>query len=208
MPHFTQDWFSTHIESWRWIFQTIGWNADEPKTIVEVGSFEGRSTIWSLQNLLHHPSSTIYCIDTFQGSVEHEAGGSHEAGAIDVLFDRFMANLGETPGRQKARVMRQPSQRALISLAAEGVRADFVYIDGSHAAADVLFDCVLAFQILRVGGVMICDDYLWQMEALGSEDVLNSPKIAIDAFTNIYRRKMRVVWGQKLQQLAIRKLFD
>ena len=50
---------------------------------------------------------------------------------------------------------------------------DLIYIDGSHTAADVLTDAVLAFQLLRVGGVMIFDDYLWSMEPALSVDPLN-----------------------------------
>jgi len=36
---------------------------------------------------------------------------------------------------------------------------DFMYIDGSHKCIDVYNDCVLAWRILRKGGLMVLDDY-------------------------------------------------
>ncbi len=41
--------------------------------MVEIGSFEGRSTLWILENLLRHPDSRMHCIDTFAGGAEHGA---------------------------------------------------------------------------------------------------------------------------------------
>jgi predicted O-methyltransferase YrrM len=42
---------------------------------------------------------------------------------------------------------------------------DLIYVDGSHQASDVLTDSIITFQLLRVGGVMTFDDYVWCMEA-------------------------------------------
>ena len=38
---------------------------------------------------------------------------------------------------------------------------DFIYIDGSHMRVDVLLDAVLAWQLLKPGGIMALDDYEW-----------------------------------------------
>ena len=85
---------------------------------------------------------------------------------------------------------------------------DLIYIDGSHTAADVLIDAVLAFQLLRVGGVMIFDDYLWSMEPALSVDPLNMPKPAIDAFAAIFLRKTRVLPGLPNAQCYVEKIAD
>ena len=70
---------------------------------------------------------------------------------------------------------------------------DFIYIDGSHQAPDVLFDALLGFELLRVGGIMVFDDYLWQEPLEGGTDPIPCPKIFIDAFTNVYCKKVRVL---------------
>ena len=40
-------------------------------------------------------------------------------------------------------------------------RFDFVYVDGSHQAPDVLVDAVLSALLLRKGGLLVFDDYFW-----------------------------------------------
>jgi len=176
MPEFSDDWFSQNIPQWQVLFQAVGWDAAQPKTVVEVGSYEGRSALWILENLLGHEGSVLHCVDTFEGGVEHDAVQT------TGLLARFAANIG--------------------------VKADFVYVDGSHQAPDVLADLVLAFQVLRPGGVLICDDYLWSNEGPGTEDVLNSPKIAIDAFTTIFRRKLAYAVNARMWQFACVKTQD
>jgi hypothetical protein len=48
---FTFDWFSWSIEPWKQIFARLG----APSRILEIGSFEGRSTVWMAENLLRAP---------------------------------------------------------------------------------------------------------------------------------------------------------
>jgi len=49
---------------------------------------------------------------------------------------------------------KKPSTMALSEIiAAAGAPFDLIYIDGSHQAPDVLADSVLAFELLRVGGL-------------------------------------------------------
>jgi predicted O-methyltransferase YrrM len=87
---------------------------------------------------------------------------------------------------------------------------DLAYIDGSHQAPDVLFDAVAAFRLVRPGGLIIFDDYLWtgapQREG-AAVDLLHCPKPAIDAFTNLYRQKISLI-PAPLLQLFVAKVTD
>ena len=76
---------------------------------------------------------------------------------------------------------------------------DFIYVDGSHQAPDVLCDAVMAWRVLRDGGVMVFDDYLWGDPRMP----LHRPKVAIDAFMNIFAAELIVlhIGGQ----IAIKK---
>ena len=197
---FSADWFSHHIEFWKKIFKSFGWNAHEKSTLIEIGSFEGRSTIWSCQNLLLHPDSKIICIDTFQGSVEH----NDELKAD--LFSRFKHNVESAGFLGKVQIHQGESWKELTKLVAQGVKADVVYIDGSHQAPDVLEDAYLAFRACRNGGLMIFDDYHWCIEPHGKEDILNSPKLAIDTFFNINRRRIKL-FAQSPHQIVFQKTF-
>mgnify|MGYP006282024929 CR=1 FL=1 len=101
------------------------------------------------------------------------------------------------------------SDVVLSRLLAEGKAGDFdfIYIDGSHQAPDVLCDAVLAFRLLRSGGIMAFDDYLWHEHATPHIDPLRCPKPAIDAFVNLYCRKLDVL-SAPLYQLYVQKIGD
>ncbi|MCZ6464828.1 MAG: class I SAM-dependent methyltransferase [Proteobacteria bacterium] len=58
--------------------------------------------------------------------------------------------------------IRLPGHAKLEGLLEAG---DFIYIDGCHEAACVLLDAVLSWDLLKVGGTMIFDDYVWSMVA-------------------------------------------
>jgi predicted O-methyltransferase YrrM len=203
MPHFTEDWFTRHVPHWRGLlFDRLRWSPTVPRRVIEIGSFEGRSTIWLLDNLLLHPDSRIVCIDTFEGGAEHRPG------QVDGLYQRFRSNLDESPHAAKAEILRTHSAEALIALSARREQADLLYVDGSHEAPDVLADLVLGFRLVAPGGVVICDDYVWTREPLEHADVLGSPKLAIDAFTNIHRRHIEFLDIGSMWQVAFRKRAD
>jgi predicted O-methyltransferase YrrM len=77
---------------------------------------------------------------------------------------------------------------------------DFIYVDGSHVVSDVLEDAVLAFRLLKSGGIMIFDDYEWDW----FNDEYLVPKMAIDAFLRIYARKCELL--HKGYQVILRKM--
>ena len=55
-------------------------------------------------------------------------------------------------------------------------------------------------------GMMIFDDYIWSMEEMGKQDMFNMPKMAIDAFVNVFTRKAVVVRGAPVYQLYVTKI--
>ncbi|MBW3558313.1 MAG: class I SAM-dependent methyltransferase [Proteobacteria bacterium] len=202
MAEFTSDWFSYNIAQWGRLITQLRWSQARPLTVIEIGSYEGRASLWILDNLMVHPDSRLHCIDTFEGSEEHTE--EQRTG----LFERFTRNIESNPNRDKVVVHRSLSRIALLKLLGEGLVADFVYVDGSHVAPDVLEDLVLSFRLLRVGGLMICDDYLWFNSDISQRDLVDSPKLAIDAFVNIFIRKLTLFRKQELYQLAFVKISD
>jgi hypothetical protein len=63
------------------------------------------------------------------------------------------------------------------------------------------------FRALKPGGLIICDDYLGGA-GQGNDLILGSPKIAVDAFTTIFRDRIEIIVGQPLYQLAFTKRRD
>ena len=176
--NFTQDYFSHNIPFLTEMLKRI----PEKKRFLEVGSFEGRSTCWFLQNM--DDDGHIDCIDTWQGSEEHVSLDLTE------LRQRFDENVNSVvKPSQHIRAIQKTSFAGLAMLATAEQEYDFIYIDGSHQAADVLTDGCMAFPMLKKGGVIVFDDYLWGKE-LG---LLHNPKIAVDAFTNIFAERCHMV---------------
>jgi predicted O-methyltransferase YrrM len=175
----------------------------KPTRVLEIGSYEGASTCWLIDRL-GKSDLDIICIDTWAGGVEH--------GSIDMssVEGRFIANVKTAMtglDGVKLRRIKERSDLALAKLISEEPESlfDFVYVDGSHQAPDVLSDTVMAFKLLRPGGVMAFDDYLWHEGSPHEKDPTRSPKMAIDAFTNIYSRQLRFI-SMPLYQIYIQKL--
>jgi len=64
---------------------------------------------------------------------------------------------------------------------------DFIYIDGDHSEAAVWDDAILSFNILKINGIMLFDDYLWNV---GDK----SPKNAVDRFIKEYTDKIKILF--------------
>jgi predicted O-methyltransferase YrrM len=196
---FTADWFVRHEPVWRAMIEQ-----HKPARIVEIGSYEGRSAAFLVEACAAHGPLELHCIDTWQGGVDNDASGM---AAVEARFDRNLAHALRQvpPGRVSFHKHKGLSRDALARLLTEAPeRFDLVYVDGSHQAPDVLTDAILAFQLLKVGGLLVFDDYLWTYGGKGTEDFYNMPKPAIDAFVNVFRRKL-TIFPAPLYQLYTQK---
>jgi glycosyltransferase involved in cell wall biosynthesis/Tfp pilus assembly protein PilF/predicted O-methyltransferase YrrM len=181
---FTEDWFSHNIPIWQ---QVLGRFVALPDlNALEVGSWEGRSTCWMLDNLLTDESARLTCIDTFAGAVEHQV--KYEQTFLDTIEQRFDFNVARTGSSTKVTKQVGPSRELLRSQPLHAY--DLAYIDGSHIAADVLEDALLAWALVKVGGILIFDDYGFQFQEGIDEQ---PPKVAIDAFLAIYGKKVKIL---------------
>lgn len=202
---FTNRWFETARPTWDMLIPQLS-----PSKILEIGSFEGRSTCYLIDSLGKKKAVEIHCIDTWEGGVEHKDGG-FAATVMSDVEQRFHHNTGiaiaNSPHRPDLVIHKGNSGTELARLVADGKSDyfDFIYIDGSHQAPDVLADALLGFRLLRIGGVVVFDDYLWSEPLPGGVDPIRCPKVAIDAFTNIYCRKIRIL-PATLGQLYVEKI--
>lgn len=201
-PEFTTDWFDISKPRWE---NLVPWA--NPSRILEVGSYEGASACFLIEKLASKKPIELHCVDTWEGSIESQ---ENDMASVESRFDANTA-LMIRQATEEVRLVKHKdrSDAVLTRLLAEGKAGyfDFVYIDGSHQAPDVLCDAVLGFRLCRPGGVLVFDDYLWRDRTLREHDVLRTPKMAIDAFTNIYARKIKILPAH-LYQLYLTKLSD
>jgi predicted O-methyltransferase YrrM len=172
---FTVDWFDYHQDH---LSRAMAPFRDLPGVrMLEIGAYEGRSTVWFLEHVLTGEGSHLTSVDTWEGSVENDP---NEMGAV---WERFSHNTAEYAIAGRLTVVVSRSQPFLASQIARGETAPghgyhVIYVDGSHAAPDVLSDAVLSWALLEPGGVMVFDDYEWA----GMTTEQERPRFAIDSF--------------------------
>jgi predicted O-methyltransferase YrrM len=192
---FTQDWFHWAPQVWEQLTPML----PERKKFLEIGSFEGRSTVWIVENMMED-GGEIYCIDTWEGGEEHS---EEDMAAVEARFDHNRQVLMDKYDyrhitRAKGTSTEQLAGWLASSPAPMGV-FDFIYIDGSHIAKGVLTDACMAWPLLKPQGIMVFDDYLWG----NARDILHRPKPAIDAFCNIFAEEAEIIHVG--YQLVVRK---
>lgn len=173
---FTRDWFTYNIPIWRKYLQFFAHQPDA--RALEVGCYEGRSTCWLLDHILTHPTSQILCIDLY-------------------FQEKFDVNMQRSGAIDKLTKRQGNSHDLLPTLPINTF--DIIYIDGCHLTEHVRIDAVLSWPLLKVGGIMIFDDYElndlslpWQV-----------PKPGIDQFLATVSDQVQIL--HKAYQLIVRK---
>ncbi len=193
MPTFSSVGTLEHVDNWS---QWLGRFKRDPINGMEIGAFEGRATLWFFENILQNPHSRMTVVDTFQGGEDHIAAG------IDCskIREFFNNNLREYQNMERLEVWQGDSKDELVAiLNLQKEFFDFIYIDASHRADDVLMDSMLSWRLLKPGGTMIWDDYGWHFKG-----PLSEPKMAIDAFLGCFEGQYRLL--HRGWQVAIDKL--
>ena len=129
---FSSDWF-THLIAEMSPFVSP-FSGRSSLKMMEIGCYEGRSTVWFLENVLTDSTATITCVDVFS-SLERE-----------LYFDHNIRIAGV---EHKVIKKKGDSHRILVELQDE--EFDIVYVDGNHRAAHVLFDAILSWPLLSKG---------------------------------------------------------
>lgn len=190
---FRTDWFSYRQPIWEKLFHESG----PLETVLEVGCFEGRATCYFLQHLMAS-TGKMYCLDSWESAAVDWIDRTHIDLSVEDLFRRNI-EIACQP-EQYIEVLKGKSFKSLARLITEDKLNYFqvVYIDGSHTAPDVLTDACMAWPLLQPGGLMIFDDYHWELQ-LAIED---RPKLAIDAFTALFNSRIKTIFvgGQYIFQ--------
>ena len=196
---FTNDWFTPHKSAWDKLITRYN-----PQKILEIGAFEGQSICFLIDLIGKNQNLEIYCLDTWAGGQEHS---DYDMPAVEKLFDENIREAIQSSDQQhKIFKLKGDSSLGLSSLISEGKTNyfDMIYIDGSHEAPDVFSDAALSYRLLRNGGLMIFDDYVWG-GGINADPIMN-PKMAIDSFLNCYQRKVQPIPWMPLCQMYCQKL--
>ena len=161
-------------------------NPFEKHTILEIGSYEGLSSCFLIDNFLHHSNSTLTCVDPFDLA-------DSTTPLTSSTKRTFLLNLSRSKYPEKVSFENTYSNDFFKR---NETFFDIIYIDGSHLPVDILFDMNNADKYLLQGGIMWMDDYLG-----GSDTTI---KDTMDIFLNENKDRYTVIHSG--YQLGLRKL--
>jgi hypothetical protein len=145
-PQFGEDWF-TYPNLYKSMVQKF----PSGSKFVEIGSWKGKSSAFMAVELANsNKSIEFYCIDTWEGSVEHKGIDN-----IDLLYYQFILNM--KPLEKYYKPIRARSLEAASLFRDNSL--DFVFIDASHEYEDVKKDIQTWLPKIKKGGVLAGHDY-------------------------------------------------
>ena len=133
-------------------------NKDEEQNwILEVGVYAGTSLIELVRAI---PNSFGLGIDRWE---------NYDEDGIDILQNIeqngiekiFYENVRKANLEDRIKGMKGKSSEVLLELVKSDMIYDFIYVDGSHRCLDVYLDLFLSWKLLKKGGVLAIDDYMY-----------------------------------------------
>ena len=192
----SNDWFTYHIPQWLSVFDEYSLRSKAKLEALEIGSWEGLSSFFILQSLRN---AALTCVDTWQGADEHTSGAAATEQVLGKIEESFDTNLAPFAARL---TKYRGTSFSFFAENSKTAQFDLIYVDGSHHCDDVIVDAIKCFQMLKVGGLMIFDDYLWRWYPRASDN----PAAAINAFLRLKKGSYKLV--RVYAQLVIEKTRD
>ena len=190
----SNDWFTNNIPYWLYTFNKYNILSHENIKVLEIGSWEGLSSYFILHSL---PNATLTCVDTWEGADEHKSGDASTENSLNNIEKSFDKNLSEFENRL---IKYKGTSFSFFNDNPEINTYDIIYIDGSHHCDDVIVDAIKGFEMLKIGGIMIFDDYMWEYYPKSIEN----PAAAINSFLRLKKGSYKIV--RTYYQLIIEKV--
>lgn len=154
MPHFTVDHFSNRIRDWDNHVTPNMLSRRDDLHWLEVGSFEGQSALWCIENFLTGKHDTITCIDVWDKmapGIDVWGGGNRN------YHETFCNNLRHHA--QKVTVLNGRGLDVMPHLISQGKKYHGGYLDSDHCEEVVRKELALMWQLMLPGAVVVVDDY-------------------------------------------------
>jgi predicted O-methyltransferase YrrM len=120
--------------------------ASKSKTIVEIGSWKGRSTC----ALAANTEGVVFCVDTWSGDLETNDKPNPD------MFETFMRNTSEFRNVWPIRRTSQDAAKFILGLK---VKPDMIFIDADHNLKPFTDDLIAWSQVLSDQGFLCGHDY-------------------------------------------------
>lgn len=152
---------------------------NRPINYLEIGSFYGANCISVAKTYGLHSDSKLYCIDPWEDYEDYPEYKDQQSN----IYNTFIKNVESFDLQNKILVNRGYSNIEIPKL--QDNFFDIIYVDGNNEPEYVLEDAILSFRKLKIGGIMIFDDYGW-----GGPDLTQR---GIDAFLSGYYKRIEII---------------
>lgn len=125
--------------------------------VVEIGSWQGRSSSFLARAAEDSKNGQFYAIDHFRGNLGKE--GAYVVGKDDLsdLKGNFLDNIRKVGLESSVKLLDMPNIDASNRFSPGQIR--FLFIDGDHTAEGVSKDIQLFFPKLCPGAIVVFDDF-------------------------------------------------
>lgn len=160
---------------------------------LQIGAWTGDASLWLMENVLTHPSNTLTDVDVWDLDIppNYISLANYNLTDIEKEYDHKLKSYTD-------KIIKVKSTSHAWLAQNQDKQYDFIYIDGDHSAKAVVIDGLLAWDLLKIGGIMAFDDFTWEHP----NDF--NPGIGIDFFLKLYTDKLEFI--TKGHQLWIRKI--
>ena len=149
-------------------------------SILEVGVWSGTSLINIVSRI---PNSTAVAIDSWTNYNERDFEM-----VLTGIEEAFHENVRKSGMKERITAVKGKSVDVMMNMIVSGQLFNFIYVDGSHLCLDCYIDLILAWKLLRKGGIIAIDDYLFN-----TEKTLESPFEAVNHFIKTNKAEMKIL---------------
>ena len=171
----THDFFSINVFDWK---KNLKDYKKKNISYLEVGSFEGISAYFAHT---FFKNKKIYCVDTWKD----EPGNDTNFKDVELKFDNNLKNIDN---------LNKYKGNSDSFFDNNQIFFDIIYIDGLHKYYQVQKDLNNALKYLKEDGIIICDDYFWNLGG----DKLEIPIRAINEVVNENNLKIVAVTANQI----------
>lgn len=147
-PQFGENWFTYPN-----FYKSCVRRFDDNSIFVEVGSWKGKSSAFLAVEIINsNKNIKLYCVDTWNGSLEHQ----NDSNILNnTLYDLFLENIKDL--RSIIQPVRMSSIEACKLFDNESI--DMVFIDASHEYESIKQDIEAWYPKVKTKGIIAGHDY-------------------------------------------------
>ena len=157
---------------------------------LQLGAYTGDASVWLCDNILTGEKSFLRDVDTWKGSDESQ----HESINFNEVFNIYSAKIQAKPCVPYIMTTKEFFTNVPLG------KYDFIYVDADHSADAVASDAEYSWELLKKGGILAFDDYMWGQDMKPEL----TPRPAINNFLEFHEGEYEIltmeyqVWIEKI----------